>query len=508
MDEQTLTGARRVLTCGKRAGERFVELAQRSSVAFALLVATAFGLATALQEKIGICDGLGDDACQNYGPWVKDFVGRVLRDRVDSYYVQRLLPSGVYYCVMRLLHVPRNNHNIIVAFECGNVVMVLLAAWAWHRIWRYWRLPNETLGLGATLLFGGFAILKWLAFVPALTDAWGFAFGLLALERYLHRSFLGLAVLTTAASFAWPSAALVGGPLLFFLKDDGESPGSQDPAAGNYLFGAVAAGAAVAWVVHAIRIAGTYTPPWNGEVVWTETFRLNALIAGCFVLLVVKNLLSIQMLKPAVRNPLAWYRMGALLLLIGLQYAVHRLAAPNLSAPVTLRMAFDRAVYTSVIKPAGFVVAHVAFFGPAFLLAMFLWTPVSRSMRRSGPGVAFALLSGTPLVLNSESRQLFPQFALAAPFVIKAVSELNWSRRTLIALCAVTIGSSRIWLTLHPTSKNATTIDGIMGTVGPWMSTQTYVAYGVCVAALAVWLGWLCRRSFVSPSGPDEQHTR
>src|SRR5205823_1444985 len=85
--------------------------------------------------------------------------------------------------------------------------------------------------------------------------------------------------------------------------------------------------------------------------------------------------------------------------------------------------------YAAAAKPGVFLVTHVAFYGPFFLLALFHWRAVCRLVHEQGVGLTLAVLGGLLLSLNSQSRFVLNVFAMLVPFVVKAVDGLGWAAR-------------------------------------------------------------------------------
>jgi hypothetical protein len=484
------------LVTGSRALQRAGRALQSSSLLYAALVGLAIALAMFGQEKYAVCGGFGDDGCRSYGPWTRDFVRYIADRSIDATRISRILPSGLLYVVLRGIGIRASNANIIRAFELGDVVMVALAAWAWHRMWRRWALRPQTLALGTAALFGTFAVAKWLCFDPVLTDAWAFACGMLGACFYVERRFWLVALVTVVGSFCWPTFLYLGASLLFFFPDAGQA--EEDCSSGVWRLlrwacelAAVAAG--VGWTWYALHLVPGYAPPNGYEPAWGETLRLSAPLAGVCLFLLVRELLTPQLLRVLLRRPLAWQRPVAIAIALAIHVGAQRLARP---APPTVGFVqgFDMLVFTSVSKPGAFLVAHAAFYGPLGLLAVIGWPRVAGTLRHAGPAVAVAFLSAAPLVLDSESRHLFAHFALLAPFVLLWVDGLGWSWRTVLALSTLAVGSSRIWLSYAEKAVDRSSLRSLLGVIGPWMSTTAYLGCGLCALGAAAWLWRLCRR--------------
>jgi hypothetical protein len=146
-------------------------------------------------------------------------------------------------------------------------------------------------------------------------------------------------------------------------------------------------------------------------------------------------------------------------------------------------------VLTSVVEPAVFLVAHVAFFGPMFLLAMFLWKETCRHLHEAGVGVTLAVFLGLLLSLNSQSRFLINMFPLSLPFVVKAADSRRWGAAPYALMLLSSIALSKVWFTINTGPFQGRLHDfpdqGLFMTHGPWISPKMYAVQG----ALFLFLG-------------------
>src|SRR5262249_55810085 len=154
-------------------------------------------------------NGLGDDG-PHYAECAKDFVGTALSKRIDSYFIQRTLPSFFVWLVLTIAKVEKSDANMIRAFEWMNIVVVALSAYLWCKVARKLAISSSMRWFGTLVLFGSFAIIKWTTWVVVMTDTWGFALGMLLLWCYLRRQFVTAVFTTIAGAFAWPTILQMG----------------------------------------------------------------------------------------------------------------------------------------------------------------------------------------------------------------------------------------------------------------------------------------------------------
>jgi hypothetical protein len=147
--------------------------------------------------------------------------------------------------------------------------------------------------------------------------------------------------------------------------------------------------------------------------------------------------------------------------------------------------------FTSIAKPAAFVVNHVLFFGPVLLFALLLWRPICRHVHEQGVGLTLAVAAGLILALADESRFLFGFIPLLVPFVAKATEAVVIRPGKVWAVVGLSLLFSKVWLSLN---DSAVPLDSpyypnywYCATVGVFMPLEAYLGQGL----LIVLTGWL-----------------
>jgi hypothetical protein len=153
---------------------------------------------------------------------------------------------------------------------------------------------------------------------------------------------------------------------------------------------------------------------------------------------------------------------------------------------------------TAVTKPGVFLVTHVAYYGPFFLLAIFLWRPVCRLIHQQGVGLTFAVLLAFLLSLNSQSRYWINVFVMVIPFIVKATDDLNWRPAQYGLVVGLCLLFSKFWLPMNGgpyTDRQFEFPDQLMFmTHGPWISHSMYAVQGAVILLTAFVLHRYCLR--------------
>lgn len=480
-----------------------------SGVFLVAVTTLVYAAAVVLSEKISVGDGFGFDGA-TYGDLARTFPAPLLDGSLNRYYIQRVVPSALVHGTLRLLRVELTPAHIIHAFEGWAIALVCAAASIWIALARRLGIGTRARWFGAVALFGSYASLKWTAYYPVLTDLWSVVVALLQLLLFLDRRLVLLALVTLVGAFTWPSSAAIGAVLIVFLPLPAADPAVPARPLGRLRF--LPAGiAAVAWTSLCVSIlsSGYAIHGANVESICRPLLRLSLLASAAFVFGAVSVLVDERALfrpRGLARYLLRPNLLVAAAVMVGATVLQKRLAPEPSRYPVSELVRLT--AYTSIQKPAAFLVAHVMFLGPVLLVLVMRWRAVVDLVRRSGPGLVCVAGLGAIVFLNSESRHLWNLAAMFVPFAVKLLDDLSWTRRQFLWLGALTLASSNVWLTYEdPIWPEALQLPGqlFFMTNGPWMTFPTYAVQLAIVVVFGFWLArqlWPTNRPTPSPGSP------
>jgi len=173
---------------------------------------------------------------------------------------------------------------------------------------------------------------------------------------------------------------------------------------------------------------------------------------------------------------------------VGIRWVVSHWSTPEAAG---FEKWFDHTAFTSVTKPAIFIVAHPVYYGPLILALLLRWNDVVALVHRHGPGLVSVFVLSLLFWMDCESRHSLHFFALMLPFGIKVLDERHLDRRTLGVLAVLTVLATKLWLTLPPTvGRNSWDFPNqtLFMSQGPWMANFMYFVQGVIVVLIAFWL--------------------
>ncbi len=470
------------LTAGVLPAASLASRVRRLVASDALLVSAVFALLLVVftyAEHPLTHDGLGEEGSTN-AQLARDYRTRVLGQGVDDYLIQRVsLPVLVHYCA-KLFHYPLSDHAAVKTWRALDLLFLTLAAWLWCVIVRELGIGQRGRWLGVLFLFVNFAVLKWCAYNSAAGDAATLALGLAMLLCYLQGRSFTLAALSLLGAFTWPAALQAGVLLLLFpRKQQNSEPATPAPSRLHLLIAAAAA----LWVWQVLHQHDVTFAPLERALSHTYvnlgiTLACAYVFFGLALLLNDGRLFRLEYFRGRLADATFWLGIAVWATARMLQY---RLTVVR--SPLTVEYLSVDLLWSAVLHPGVFLVAHAIYFGPVVVLAFLLWKPVCTNIQRQGTGLVVVMAFALPLALCSDSRQLIVLLPLLVPFVVQAVEEVSWGWTQVGFVAVLSVLASKVWLTINPdTLANLLQLN-----VGPCMSAGSY---GV-QAAFVVFAGYV-----------------
>ena len=452
----------------------------------------------ALAERVPVGDGFGWDGVL-YGNWARDFHEEVFVKQVNTYYIQRVLPSAVIHYSLRILRVPLTDSNILAAFGVYACVLLTLMAACWRRIAQELRIGLAGKWLGFAAFFLNYIALKYVFYCPASTDINAYALGLAMLLCYLRRQTFWLATLTLIGAFCWPLCVHAGAIMLIFPRPAQQSP-VQPPTPVPLQFGAallltgVAAGGILLMLHQPLTLETVFVQP---EFVMPYRPALNLSVAICLIYVFLGSfflfsagfLFSPRLLFSPRRLTTA---LLVVLGMLAVKYVQRQVARHE---PVDeFAILLSQTASTSVVRPGVFLVTHIALYGPVFMLTALLWKTVCAEMQHGGPALTFCALIALVPSLNSQSRFFLNLFPLLVPFVVKAAERLQPGRWQLGCFAILSLLMSKVWFTINTGPFHGRLHEfpdqGLFMSHGPWISPTMYAVQGCAYAFVGLILYW------------------
>jgi hypothetical protein len=467
-----------------------------------VLIAAVAGIALACQllgERIPRNGGFGEDGVR-YGQWAREFEHEIFVERVNQYHIQRILPSAVVHYSLRLLSIPRTDAALLRAFGLYAVGLLVFAAWCWCGIARELRLSLSGKWLGFVALFVNYISLKFIHYCVVGTDATAYVLGIVMLHCYLRGWTARLAVVTVLGAFAWPTCMYIGALLLVFPRRV-EQSGATTPAPWHargltlVLLTMIGLGFWLALrvppTVQSVNVNPQYVQPYRPALALSTAIALIFLALAAYPILNCRPLYDMRGLVTRKRL------LAGMIVLAGIM--AMRLIQNSLARPEPLGESgiyLSQTGYTALARPGVFLVTHIAFYGPFFILMLFLWPRTVSRLHEAGLGLTLTALFGMLFILNSQSRFFINIFPMVLPFLIKVVDEYRWGLLQLGTVSAASVLLSKVWFRINTGEFHGRLHEfpdqAFYMAHGPWISPTMYAVQGALFVALAVLLYAVC----------------
>lgn len=160
----------------------------------------------------------------------------------------------------------------------------------------------------------------------------------------------------------------------------------------------------------------------------------------------------------------------------------------------------------SIAKPGVFLISHVSYFGPSFLLILVCLRNGLGRCAEIGAGLHACVLLALFFALDSESRHHSFSYPLIVAAVCLAARALASPKRILAAFAAASLVGTKLYFPLDVAASDfkptaAFPAQWFFMNFGPWLSWEGFgITLGVAAAVTLIVLAGLRRCSAQSPS--------
>jgi hypothetical protein len=450
-------------------------------------------------EHILAGDGLGLFDGVLYGNIAKDFYGVIFLQQIDSYRIQRILPSAVIHFLLRFFSIEPSTPNVIRAFEYLDTVLVSLSCITWFLISKKTNISQTGRFFGYIVLFLSFALTKWVTYYPVLTDISAFSISMGLLYFYLGSNTTGLWFLSVLGAFTWPTLLYQGIVFLLFPKRNlslGMNNGGV-PHHTRILIALVGSFALFAGILWALVFPPRFPVPPIALLL-----PLSILITILFWGVGLANLLNCNKLFQ-IRNWASYLNLRkGLEVAVGLSL-IWFIYSWLPSTPRDHSFALKNILISSVADPGKFLIVHTFVYGPVVFLTVRWWNKISAIAIQHGEGIIISTVMALFFLLGSESRQSITFFPLVVWLTAQCADSFNWSLKSSIGFGFFSLVFSQVWVSFNSepmpiTLLRSTTLGWLLKNInlqtspnlmywlnqGPWVDHQEYFVQ-VCLVILS-----------------------
>ncbi|NEO86531.1 MAG: hypothetical protein F6J87_20075 [Spirulina sp. SIO3F2] len=454
-------------------------------------------------DKSNVSNGFPGDA-GIYGYLAQDFYGR-WAEGVNSFYLGRSLPSWVLHHILHLFTANPTYEQVLTAFGILSVVAITVTGYVWCLVTRTLKITVAGAWFGFIGLFLNHLVLKASGQAPILTDFCAYALGLLLFYVYLQRQTWGMIAVTLVLTFTWPSGIYMCTLLWLFPHPskplDATAPVQRPPFKLHYF---LALPPAIAGGIYMQTMLSGETDYLNRGIPLARVGYLSVAIATVYLFIGLSELLRNAKFYRWLtwsKYVLSWQFWGKLVVLAVL-FKLPSLLATDSGNPMTLGNILHLVVRMSILQPGVFWVAHVVYFGPILIFALFFWRPICQLFQTHGLGLTAWVALMFVLSLDSESRHLVNFYPVLITFIVIATEALRqaWQTWHYWAFGILSVFTSRVWLTIGSDSPASDPHEFPSQFYfmhhGPWMSNLMYAIQSAIVLVLIYMIYDLWIRDF------------
>jgi|GEM_PF-5769361 len=464
------------------------------SLLFACIAALLATATNVYGEVIPIDDGCAWDA-RVYCDRAID-MSPLFRGELDSYLINRILPSGLVSLGLHLTGATLDDRATIIGFKILHVAAIALSAFVWGLMAEELKLGSVGKVVGFVGLFVSFSLLKQPSFLPAFTDITAFTLSFLALYFYLKRNDFGLVIVIILGHFTWAMFVLFMAPLFIFKRQNLEKNAvPQSPSVSQkskIIFSVALLVGVLLFSSSGYYLVLNSYKHFDGRLFLYKKIPLSFWINIAFIYFASYPLLFVYLKRRREIISQKYIVRGIvwLFLFFGLNALDAQLVNPALapSSQNTPLLIYKAAVTQSLLMPFAYGIGHIMSFGPILIVAIFLWRKVADGMQKISLGLPFFVFAAILLSLNPPSRAIIILIAPILVFTAVEIDKLAWQRSEVIIFTILSFLYSKIWMKWQilqpPTNPNVDFLlfpwQHFFGYWGNWMGeTMYFVNLGV-----------------------------
>ncbi len=462
-------------------------------------------------EIIGVDGGCGWDGSA-YADIVFKFDQYMADASLDSYRIQRIVPSAIVHYILKSQNILPYRENTVYYFYVYNLWILTACGLLWALIARRLRLSVMLRWLGFVGLFVNFAVMKYSFYYPPLTDQTAVFLCLCAIYCYLLDSSVAHAAQLLVAAvgfFTWPTAFYVSMVLFLFPRKQPTTDllaTETNKTLGFVLTAVITLFAAVAmWYlsfVKQLQFPGT-------DALFQPTIYLGATLVLAYIaasmLPFARTFPYVQILRFFTTRQFALRFVCGAVVAIALWFFKQSLCNPAAPLPMTTELFFGGSFSAAIGKPLLPLVANVVYFGPILLVAALLYKDTVRGAAELGVGFML-IVAGTVLLssIMTESRQLINLYPFVVIACIKGLERVRVNTLTVWIIATLSLVSTKIWMPLNfpgmqeyvygGGSRFTFPLQKYFMNQGPYMSLESYIYQGIAVALAALVLAGILYR--------------
>ena len=444
-------------------------------------------------ERITLNNGLGYDGSTRFAPAVRTYKEKILDRTIDSYYLQRLIPSILVDVICKSIGLDVSvDKNIVIGFEILNLIALLTSIFIFLKISIYFQISPILEVLFFIFLFVNLPNLKVLFTNPVTTDGLAFCLGMGLVYGLFCKKKIILFLSLLFGSFTFPSFFYIGLIVLVFWNIDNipsyfltkrlfSKLVFLSPLIGSIGI-AFSLGLLLLWKGQWISMFYSLKYQLPNKVLILPSIIL-AIIYLYYILrvLVVKYNFDNIHLRGSKMSIFSKKLFSNIISAIILYILFSYLLSFYRPARLTLESYLTTLAFFPIVNPFNFLVNHLIYYGPVIFLLILFYKKTTLFLSDLGLTHVFIFIIFSIMALNSESRRYINVFPFYVIVVMLSIRKLNFNINDILFFGISSLIMSRIWYqfyidgTFNPSNEILEfPMQRFMMASGPWTSTFSY----------------------------------
>ncbi len=447
-------------------------------------------------ERIQVENGFGWDGT-TYAAYAQNF-WHELQYTQDLYHINRTLPSFVIYYALNFFHLNAQSPRVIVnAFTILNSFCFIGAGYLWFKIAQFKKFDISVYAIGFMSLFINYLYLKHNYYDPVLTDSTAVFLGMLSLSLYVRKQYFLLALSMIPAYFTWPISIVLLCPLLLFTEPLEISSEINRTERYSNIF------LMIIFIYICIKLTykmGNAQIVGNSIDISYPLLPYSILIASLFIYWVLLNSRVLVTFKQILKinYKTAIYFLFAFSICTTLYQWLESQIINFASVKMyfTIFDLFTISVLGAIARPGLFIVAHLAFWGPALVLIALLLKNILKESLHESYGMMLFVVATAFLALNSQTRQLDFNFPFMVYLLCLTLRKIPISKTALFYYFSTGLVVSKVYYYINQTPLVGDILkfpyQRFMMNSGTYMCWRGYIINSglLIIATIMVYLGF------------------
>ncbi len=372
-----------------------------------------------------------------YVSWIQNHENILNKGKITSERIHKILPVGIVLYSLKLLDQPLSIANIHLFFEILDLLFIIMASYTCYFISNHLNISSRGRWLLFVAIFFNYGIMKYYMSVSILTDIMGYTIITLLVYFYIKNKTLALWITTVIGTFCWAPLMYAGLILMAFPRL-------------KYPLKQVIPSFKLLTIPVALICGLIFLDIIKLTLGQSKELNLNLVLSGLSTLLYI-SFSSKELFRHEYFLKNSWsilYSYRKSILLSGITFITIKVFIIYISHPggFALFDFFEQVlVDRSLVKPFGYFIDHVQFYGPLLILTVLLWRSISQITHQYGVGLIFFFLFSILFSLNTESRHSVHSFPILAIFTVKALENLKLRPYFYWIIMALGLFYSQIW---------------------------------------------------------------